>query len=280
MSEVTRFDAVITATSSIAHGAEPLGTTTYLRRERFLLPNGTVDELPIVSGNTWRGLLRRTAADLWWQAAGQPKLTVAVAHAIWSGGALAKSTGSPLTGSRLQRVRAACPVVGLFGTAGGGRIISGNTMVGKLVPICQETAHLIPAHIINQVGLGELRSVWDLTQIEEYSKHRLPDGSDVVDAEFDNDTVPARFGVETFITGTQFYSWVAVNWPLAPEYDLFTETLHTFDTFARVGGLAASGHGNITIAYTPELPTTPNPGAWRDSVTNEPELLKVLAWLD
>ena len=104
-----RWEGDATALSSVAHGEQALGTVTYLRRERFLMPDGSVDDIPVVSGNAWRGLLRRTAGDLWWDAAGQPPLTLAVAHAIWSGGALAKSSGTPLTGPRLMRVRAACP---------------------------------------------------------------------------------------------------------------------------------------------------------------------------
>lgn len=271
MSKTYRWEGIATAVTSIAHSSQSLGTITYLRREKLLLPSGAIEEVPVISGNGLRGILRDTAADLWWEAANEPKLSLAVQHAIWSGGALAKSNGEPLTGSSLQEVRTACPVIGLFGTAGGGRLIDGCIQVGKLIPICQETKHLLPQHLQAE----ELPSVWDLTQIEYYN--RLPEkrrsqesGEDALS--------PMRYGLETFIAGTRFAFWISLQWPTEAQAAFFGETLNRFTQQARIGGRSAAGHGELSLELTrPELPDA----NWRDGIpSGHPELLSILARLD
>lgn len=278
-----RWEGTVTATSSIVHGEQSLGTVTYLRRERFLMPDNTTEDIPVISGNAWRGILRRTAADLWWEAAGEPKLTLAVIHAIWSGGALAKNSGTPLTGSRLLRVKELCPPIGLFGVAGGGRIIDGCLQVGKLIPICQETLHILPEHY--RTEQGSLPSIWDLTQVENYSK--IPTRQKTVepttsDTSEEDAYSPVRFGTETFIAGTRFHTWLTATWPTPTETALLQETLTTYNEFARVGGMARSGHGNLTVNLTLTNGNLPTgiPVDWRTPITTATDLLQTLAWLD
>jgi hypothetical protein len=273
MSAALRWSALVTATSSVAHTGESLGTVSYLRRERFLTPTGP-QMIPVISGNAWRGLLRDTAADLWWEAVGQPKLTVAVIHALWSGGALAKVSGPTLTGARLGELRRVCPVIGVFGAAGGGRIISGAAQVGKMVPLCAELAHVLPA----EVNRGDLPSIWDLTQIEYYSRFPAgPHGQDDTDGLM-------RYGVETFTAGAQFATWASLTWPTEVETAFFAEVLDRFAAAARVGGMGRVGHGQLNLDLTG--PATLAPAVdWRAAVTaelgpNPDRLLEILSWLD
>lgn len=273
MSGIVRWDGVAVAESSVAHGAETLGTITYLRRERFLLPNGATEQIPVISGNALRGLLRDTAADLWWKEAGEPKLTLAVMHALWSGGALAKVSGDPLTGSRLAEVKARCPVVGVFGTAGGGRIIGGALQVGKLIPVCAETAHILPEHL-NVPGLP---SIWDLTQIEFYSRIPNEFGED---SESDESSRLARYGVETFVAGTRFYLWMSLTWPTPAEESFFAEVLERFLENPRVGGMARAGHGRLSVDLSRQGGGQLSVD-WRNhSAGDAARLREVLSWLD
>lgn len=278
--ESLRWEGTATALSSVVHGAQALGTVTYLRRERFLMPSGHVEEVPVVSGNAWRGLLRDVAADLWWERVGSPRLTLPVMHALWSGGALAKATGPSLTGARLFQLRQLCPVVGIFGAAGGGRIIDGCLQVGKLIPICQETAHIVPA----RYHLPTMPSLWDITQVEYYS--RLPDTRAAVTGESEEEGSPLRFGVETFLAGTQFHAWLTLTWPTLEETAFFQEVLASFTREARVGGMGRAGHGRLALHLEP--PTglqTDSPWALpidaaSDAAPQRSTLLEVLAWLD
>lgn len=277
---VLRWEGTATAVSSIAHGGQPLGTVTYLRREKFLLPDGRLEEIPVVSGNAVRGILRDVAADLWWSKVGSPQLTLPVVHALWSGGALAKSTGTPVSGTRLAELRRAVPVVSVFGAAGGGRIIDGCLQVGKLVPICAETAHLVPEHLH---GPDPLPGMWDLTQVEYYS--RFPDqhaaAADHGDSTADSDDgTPMRYGVETFLTGTRFHTWFTLTWPTSADTAFFTEVLERYTAAAHVGGMSRIGHGRLDFDLT--APATDGPAAsWTlpDDITAL-RLLELLSWLD
>lgn len=277
MTSVLRWEGVATAQSSIVHSAEALGTVSYLRRERFLSPAGVLEEIPVISGNAWRGLLRDRAADLWWEAAGKPQLTLAVMHALWSGGALAKVSGPTLTGARLQELRALCPVVGVFGTAGGGRIIGGALQVGKMLPICEETRHLLPAHL----AAGPLPTMWDLTQIEYYSRFpNDPARADVADEDEDKPRL-ARYGVETFIAGTRFYTWCSLTWPTPAQEAFFAEVLADFVGDAHVGGMNRTGHGRLALDLVAPGKLTVDT-AWRPDMAGAApaRLREVLSWLD
>lgn len=262
----------LTALSSVMHGGESLGTVTYLRRERFLLDDGTVEDVPVLSGNMLRGILRRLAADLWWDAVGRPRMSMALVHAIWSGGALAKSTTSPLTTVRLQEVRRVCPVIGLFGAAGGGRIVEGAVQVGKAIPVCRETASVVEC---DPTGLP---SLWDLTQVEYFSK--APGGP--AEAAVEGTTVgsPMRFGVESFVTGSRFAWRCGATWASPAELSLWEETLRAFVARGQVGGMAAAGFGHVRVELCgpSELPVV---APWRDSLPGSvTEVASVLGRLD
>jgi len=266
--DLNAWSGTITALTSIAHGGESLGTVRYLRRERFLLPDGTVEEVPVISGNMIRGTLRRMAADLWWAELGKPRLRLPVMHAIWAGGAMAKSTTDPVTAKRLQEVRAACPVIGLFGAAGGGRVIDGTVQIGKAPPICEETAHVRP-------GQHTGPSVWDITQIEYFSK--VPDNRGE-DTRGQGDYSPMRFGVETFLAGTQFTWQASSRWATPAEVSLLADTLQHFTTQGLLGGMTGTGMGSVHIDLT--VPELQNLLDWRDTLPTSQDALDILSRLD
>ena len=277
---VVKWEGIATATSSIVHGSQVLGNITYLRREKFLLPDGSFEEIPVLSGNAWRGLLRDIAADTWWERVGKPKLTLPVVHALWSGGALAKISGPTLTGSRLASLRKEVPVIGIFGTAGGGRIIDGCLQAGKMIPICKETVHLLPTSIVKDI---KLNSIWDLTQIEYYSK--VPSISqEHSETNIDEDKMdPMRFGVETFVAGTQFYTWCSLTWPTEIELGFFREILSDYSSKTIIGGMSRTGHGRLNL----ELKETINsvqkesiPPWSKSNHYSDLELIEMLSWLD
>jgi CRISPR type IV-associated protein Csf2 len=295
MTRIVRWEGVVSAVSSIVHSEQSLGTVRYLRRERFLLPTGEFEDVPVISGNAWRGLLRRECADLWWQAVGEPKLTLAVAHAIWSGGALAKSSGVPLSGNRLVKVREYCPVIGLFGTAGGGRIVEGRVQIGKMIPICEETKHVIPEKFLGEET--SLPSLWDLTQIEYYSKfpadlvnsekvensflEKNLDPNEEKTLDSDEDVAMARFGVESFVAGTKFYTWASCSWASNSELSLFVNGLNNYMENAVVGGFLRNGHGvlNMDLQQIGDRHEV-DAGLWKKEIAPREDFLEVLAWMD
>lgn len=254
----------ITALSSIAHGGETRGTITLLRRELIADPDGELIYVPVISGNTLRGRLRRIGEELLRDALQYEGLIPpAAAHALRGGGALAKTGGEPLSGSRLQTLRNLVPQIGVFGAAGGGIIIDGALDVGKVVPQLAETRHI--------TGVHSERSAFAATQLEAYTRQDdstahdftevlIPAGdlepAAAVELIFDDigrpePTVPASAGqqmlfhIETFPAGTVFSTWLRLRQPSPLEVAFFDDILQTFGRDGRLGGRIGIGHGVV-----------------------------------
>lgn len=264
--EIIRWQGTATALSSVTHGEQSLGTGTYMRREKFMLPNGSVEEIPLVSGNALRGSMRDMAAKTYWNHLGQPHLNLSVSHALFSGGTISKATNAePVSGVKLREIREACPPLSIFGAAGGGRIIDGILSVGKMIPITQETAHIIP----EEFHLEKLPSYWDILQLEEYSRFS-PNNEDY--------SLNMRYGVESFISGTRFYTWLSLDYPSLQDISFFDEIVTAMESdLLPVGGQKNKGFGKVHFDFNkPEYILGAD---WRQSLSDrfsQEEILEII----
>lgn len=266
-----RIEGEATLLSSLSHGGEHAGTTSYLRREKIIGPDGQALTLPVVSGNGVRGLLRDYAADIMWRALGSPQLPPPVFHLLWSGGALAKAGSGHVLGARqLQEVRRLIPLVSLFGGSGAGRIMEGKLRVGKMMPICSETVHIVPAALVPESP----RSIWDSLQIEEFTRrddakrdqlHQAIEGLAAAPAlesgtlltvedhlpavdDTDGPAQQMRYGVETLAAGTRLHWWMALTNTTDAETSLFAQAVDAWVADgAHIGGRSATGHGRLRL---------------------------------
>lgn len=162
------FEGVMTALTSISHIGETRGIVSSLRREKAVLADGSIELIPTISGNSIRGILRDKGMMHMLRLLGYGEdcgIDLNAFYFLLSGGALESTGKRGLDISEARKWRDPIPLVAIFGGAMGNQIMPGKLNVGKAIPICYETAHLIPERYATN-----LCSVWDLCQEEPYTR--------------------------------------------------------------------------------------------------------------
>lgn len=266
-------NGIITALSSISHnGGQSFGTTAKLRREKFVQPDGSVEDVPVISGNGIRGRLRDLGMQHMCQALGYgldgTGLTLSAFHFLFSGGSLTSIGGKALHVDQAKRIRTIIPLVGVFGGAMGNAILPGILKCGKAIPICLETRHLLP----DAVSGTATNSIWDYLQEEMYTR-RDDSKNDRLRAVLDeptrlllaaDDSAKAAkatdepvgatgqsqqmmYRTEVFAAGTRFHWRVVLDDPTDTEMGAFLACLAQFAKMPYIGGKSNIGIGEVSV---------------------------------
>lgn len=263
------FEGTVTALTSVAHnGGEQNGITSQLRREKFVQPDGRVVKVPVVSGNSIRGIIRDAGMlsmlrqlgygvdEATGQVVGLPLNSF---YFLFSGGSLTSTGATGLDIDAFRKMKKLIPLIGVFGGAAGNTIMPGKLKVGKLIPICKETAHLLPNSI---EGKENLESIWEYCQTEMYTRRDdakndrlLPVLQALNEPGSDDSKKPApasgpqqmMYRIETLAAGTRFYWKVVLEDVIDVEFEAFLNALLEFSRKPNVGGKSAVGHGEISI---------------------------------
>ena len=111
---------------------------------KVLQPDGSVELVPVISGNSFRGVLRRIGEELLRDVLGyEGRLSLEVAHTLRNGGTIVKTQAEPVTGRRLHQLRELVPLLSVFGGAVGAAPIDGCLRVGHVVPIVTEAVPIV-----------------------------------------------------------------------------------------------------------------------------------------
>ncbi|GEM_PF-329805 len=181
------FEGTMVALSSVTQWGDSVGgTEQFLRREKVVRPVGDkveIIEVPIISGNSWRGQLRRAGMkamlQVLQQQLGRPIILPAPAYFLaFSGGSLTKEAGRGIDMGYERYLRSLLPLLGVFGGAVGRHIIEGKLAIHKIVPVCAEVAHLLPVFLTGDSTADppidphpQLKmSHYDLIQMEPYTR--------------------------------------------------------------------------------------------------------------
>lgn len=269
------FEGIVTALSSISHnGGESFGISTKLRREKFVQVDGSVEEVPVISGNSMRGVLRDRGM---WQMCrmlgygetqdGQVDgLSLAAFYFLFSGGSLTSTATDGLDIDQARRLRELIPLVGIFGGAVGNMILPGKLKCGKLLPVVAETAHLLPERFRPASPV----SVWEYAQEEMYTRKddeknehlRQMIGGEprlLLDNIATRSTALAEgrgetaqqmmYYVETLSAGTSFYWRLQLDDVSEVEFEAFLCTLAEFSRRPYVGGKSNVGMGEVAVSF-------------------------------
>ena len=276
------FEGVVTALTSISHnGGQSHGINSKLRREKFMLPDGSAEEIPVISGNGLRGLLRDRGMLHMCRALGYGVdgdsgvvrgLSLPAFYFLFSGGALTSDAGRGLDVDRARSLRALIPLVGVFGGALGNMIMPGKVKIHKMIPICTETAHLLPEKFGPN---GRSQSIWEHLQEEMYTRkddeknehfRQLvePEARKLLETKArvkkakqeegkpQSDTGQHQqmmYYVETFAAGTEFYWKIVLDDVTDVEFESFLVTLAEFSKRPYVGGKSAVGLGEVAVRF-------------------------------
>lgn len=264
-------EGVATAITSIIHnGGEQNGIASMLRREKFVQPNGKVKEVPVVSGNSIRGILRDVGMYDMLQKVGYGVdketgevngLPLSAFYFLFSGGALSSTGEAGINVDKFRRMKELIPLIGLFGGAIGNAIMPGKLKIGKLIPICKETLHLLP----EKYRSDEVESIWDYCQTEMYTRKDdekndkvrdmidanvralLTGGKTKLDITKASTAQQMMYRNESLAAGTKFYWKVTIEDPTDIEFEAFVNALLVFSKAPYLGGRSSVGHGEISI---------------------------------
>lgn len=275
------FEGTMTALTSISHIGDSHGVNSKLRREKVIQPDGSVEEVPIISGNALRGILRdRGMLHMLKQLgygvndeSGEVKgLSLAAFYFLFSGGALTKSTERGLDVDEARKWRELIPLVAVFGGAMGNQIMPGKLKCGKAIPICTETAHVIPERFLE----NKVESVWELCQEEAYTRRDdeknenlrkliAPEVRGLLEAaasakrakvgtkdDVETETgqkQQMRYYVETLAAGARLYWEISLDDVSDLEREAFFVTLAEFSRLPYIGGKSNVGLGKVNIKF-------------------------------
>ncbi len=284
------FEGIMTALTSISHIGETMGVNAKLRREKIVQPDGSVEEVPVISGNAIRGILRdrgmlHMLRHLGYgvdEQSGEVKgLSLAAFYFLFSGGALTKAGGAAgLDVDEARKWRELIPLVAIFGGAMGNQIMPGKLKVGKAIPICAETRHILPERFVG----AEPQSVWDVLQEEAYTRRDdeknenlrpliAPEVRGLLEASAADKRKKAsagddvagetgqkqqmRYYVETLAAGTRLFWDLTLDDVTPLEFDAICITLSEFAKYPHLGGKSNVGHGKVSIQFDEWLEINP-----------------------
>ncbi|MCX7880851.1 MAG: RAMP superfamily CRISPR-associated protein [Ignavibacteria bacterium] len=265
------FEGIVTALTSISHGGGEINSTvSQLRREKIVQPDGNIEEVPVISGNSVRGVLRDLGMYHMLQSLGYGTpdekgiiqgLPLPAFYFLFSGGSLTSSGDVGIDIEYFRRLRQLIPLISIFGGAIGNVIMPGKLKVGKLIPICKETIHLMPEKY--QINC---ESIWEYCQQEMYTRTD-DEKRDDLRGMIENKTLmlldegvrktditksgpqQMMYYVETLAAGTKFYWKITLEDVNDIEFESFLITLVEFSKTGKIGGKSNIGLGRVGIKF-------------------------------
>lgn len=208
----------------------PKGAPIRTRKWRVPVPadlqsGAEVAEIPVISGNSFRGRSRRALAENLCVLLGmEPKtLDPQVAHLVFVGGAMTKSVKNTLTPDIRDELRNLLPILSIFGGSVLGSMTEGLTSFGDWVAQVRETPGPCLTPGVSRDRLPEASNVIDLQRFVQaagllkdmYGRAEITELSELLKEQADGEgsglpeSMP--YGVEAVAAGTSFRGWVAID---------------------------------------------------------------------
>lgn len=241
---VFRIEGYITAQSPIHHGGdEKAGNQSLIRRQAYIVDNSVI-EIPVISGNAIRGVLRRMIWDDLLERVGYTLANMKIYHMLFTGGILeaVDSKDSGLIDIDMKkRLRAELPPLAVLGTALGNQMFEGKLKCAIAQPICSELKEFLP----DDLPVQPTTSIYELVSFDFMT--RL---DDIKEARQEGEAAHQMLmSFEVINPGTIFVHSFALDNPNDVEKAVLARALNLWREHPWVGGKSGVGYGTVKLNY-------------------------------
>ncbi|MEM0473030.1 MAG: hypothetical protein QXX84_09050 [Sulfolobales archaeon] len=241
---------ILKAVTPVFHGGnEKTGSTLLLNRMRFIVDGKPVD-VPIISGNSVRGRLRRLLSRDFMERVGF-RLDLSnskhqkLYHTIFAGGVLTSPSEESEVGeldlTLKHKIVSYILPLRLFGASYSNQMIEGRVLVGHLLPVCRELSEY--TGIDSKVSFYQLIGRMFQTRRDELR----------VKPQSDDQPVQMLVEYEVFSAGTRFYHEIVLETTdegYMLDLSTLTRTLKIWMQNPYIGGKSSIGFGKLQIQYS------------------------------
>jgi hypothetical protein len=268
------------------------GNEAVINRESVLY-NGTVRQIPVLSGNALRHKLVREpgALHLVKSCGLEGRLNLDQANYLFNGGSLSESSTTENMG-RIAEMQELLPLIRLLGGSLRNQVVGGSLIVERGILICEENRESIQKMLPADFELPEnrLRSSEDFIDQYQYTRGDAQKRNDahllLEEKEADGTNLMIYSG-QSVIPGAVFYHGFILQNVSPLEIGALLNALNEWDTLGgTIGGSARIGHGKLQASFWletgdnlhgPELDTVELVKAYREHCKTNSE--KIAAWL-
>ena len=238
-----KYTGKITVLSPLAHNSdESCGVDTKFRRIECFY-QGQPIQVPVYSGNAFRGLLRRTMAGQFCNliGLGQKSLSDKLYYTWFTGGSLTKGAAqSHIEVGKKRDIRTNIPFLSLLGSAIGNMVLEGKINVWMGTPIAKETQEM--------TGEASDRSVYEMTTEIFYT--RKDDLEDPQDKK--TQAQQMKYNIEVLRPGIVLHHGFILFNVNEVEAGCFAHGIKAMQSSNILGGKSGTGHGRVKMEYAPE----------------------------
>ena len=229
-----QFNGIIKLLSPLSHNSdENYGTDTVFRKSKIKVGD-SFEDIPVLSGNGIRGVLRRLIADDYLKLLGLTDVNEKLFYILFAGGAL-EGMDSNLEVKQIKDIRKNISLISLLGTAFSTKMIKGKLKVGMGMLICEETK-----------PYTEIESDKSFVEfIDEIFYTRRDDKEDKTG----DKAHQMKYSGEVLIPGTELSHFFMLQNVDALEESCFYRTIKLFNNNPFLGGKSQVGHGKVRLEY-------------------------------
>lgn len=262
-----RIDGVFTLKAPMSHIGETISNSSYLVQEKILQDDGTVEEVFAYSGNAWRGQLRDLSAAYMLDRLNRPEVSLDMFHLLFSGGRIGGAQSTDIDQAR--RLRAAIPMLSLFGGGVGNQLLAGKMRVGSSYPLCRQAIPVLPKvfhPMAEKIDYADLTFQKELSRRDDgkndEARQYLPPpditllpgaaGTEAAARKQRREEGPAdqmRMRMELVTPGTRLASFITLSDVTDAQIGCLVAALHAFSRNPFIGGQSARGFGLVDLEY-------------------------------